>query len=67
MIAPQAVNKFGWMKGSMQVPCGTVSVAYKKTDGKVHFTVEIPEGVEAVLSYDGGLYPMHAGENTVVV
>ena len=67
VIAPQAVNKFGWMKGSMQVPCGTVSVAYKKTDGKVHFTVEIPEGVEAVLSYDGGLYPMHAGENTVVV
>ena len=41
----------------------------KDSDGNDVQTIsyEIPEGVEAVLSYDGGLYPMHAGENTVVV
>jgi alpha-L-rhamnosidase len=67
VIAPQAVNKFGWMKGSMQVPCGTVSVDYRREDGKIHFTVRLPEGIEAVFSYGACEQALHAGENTIVV
>lgn len=62
-IEPMAVSRFGRMAGSIQTPRGTVAVAYRKADGRISFTVEIPAGTKAVFRYGGGEYPLHSGEN----
>lgn len=64
-ITPLAVNRFGWMKGSMKVPAGIVAVAYEKAEGKVRFTVTIPEGIEAVFRFGNKETPLIAGENVI--
>jgi alpha-L-rhamnosidase len=35
VIAPQAVSRFGRLKGSMQTPNGTISVSYEKAEGGI--------------------------------
>ena len=50
-IAPTAVSKFGYMKGSMRVPKGDIAVAYEKVDEKVKFDIVIPIGVCAKFKY----------------
>ena len=40
-----------------------MAVSYRKADGRISFTVEIPAGTEAVFRYGGGEYPLHSGEN----
>lgn len=62
-IEPMAVSRFGHMAGSVKTPKGTVAVSYRKADGRVTFTVEIPAGTKAVFRYGGGEYPLHSGEN----
>ena len=62
-IEPMAVSRFGRMAGSVKTPKGTVAVSYRKADGRVTFTVEIPADTKAVFRYGGGEYPLHSGEN----
>lgn len=62
-IEPMAVSRFGRMAGSVKTPKGTVAVGYRKADGRVTFTVEIPADTKAVFRYGGGEYPLHSGEN----
>ncbi|MBR2038455.1 MAG: hypothetical protein IKA09_12145, partial [Lachnospiraceae bacterium] len=50
-IAPMAVSRFGYMKGSMRVPKGEISVAYEKVGEKVKFDIVIPIGVCAKFKY----------------
>ena len=62
-IEPMAVSRFGRMAGSIKTPRGTVAVAYRKADGRIIFTVEIPAGTKAVFRYGGGEYPLRDGAN----
>ena len=62
-IEPMAVSRFGRMAGSVKTPRGTVAVGYRKADGRVTFTVEIPADTKAIFRYGGGEYPLHSGEN----
>ena len=62
-IEPLATSRFAHMEGSMQTPRGRVAVSYRKQDGRIVFTVELPEGVEATFKYGGGEYPLHSGIN----
>jgi alpha-L-rhamnosidase len=63
VIAPQATEVFGWMKGSMKTPQGEVAVSYRKDGADTVFTVTLPPETEAVLSVDGKEYPLKQGEN----
>ncbi|MBE6952181.1 MAG: hypothetical protein E7452_01335 [Ruminococcaceae bacterium] len=65
VIEPKAVNRFGWMKGSMKIPAGIAAVAYEKAEGKVRFTVTVPDGVEAVFRFGGNETALVAGENVI--
>ena len=62
-IEPLAVSRFGHMAGSIKTPRGTVAVAYRKADGRIIFTVEIPADTKAVFRYGGGEYPLRDGAN----
>ncbi len=62
-IEPLATSRFGRMAGSIKTPRGKVAVSYEKKDGQILFTVEIPDGVEAVFKYGGGEYPVKSGAN----
>lgn len=46
-IAPMAVERFEYMKGSMTIPKGEISVAYEKINNKTRFEITIPAGVHA--------------------
>ena len=65
IIAPQAVNRFGRMSGSMHTPNGRVSVAYNKTDSGVEFSVAVPENTDAVFIFNEKEVKLHAGENKI--
>ena len=62
-IAPMAVSKFGFMKGSMTVPSGEIAVAYEKVEDKVRFDISIPEGVSAKFKYMEQELDLKTGRN----
>ena len=62
-IAPMAVSKFGYMRGSMTVPSGEISVAYEKVEEKVRFDITIPEGVSAKFKYMDQELDLKTGKN----
>jgi len=66
-ISPMAVNKFGFMKGSMTVPKGVIAVAYEKTDDGIRFDIDIPEGVKASFKYLENALTLKAGKNVFTV
>ena len=53
VIAPQAVNRFARMSGSMTIPAGVVSVSYENKGNTVKFAVTIPNGTKAKFSFGG--------------
>ena len=63
IIEPKAVSKFGFMRGSMQIPMGTVSVNYKNEHGKTHFTICIPQRIDAIFRFGGIEHVLQAGVN----
>ena len=66
-IAPKAVSKFGYMKGSMTVPKGEIEVAYQRDDEKVCFEIVIPVGVSAKFSYQEQELVLKEGKNTITI
>ncbi len=65
VIAPRAVSRFGWMKGSMQIPSGEVAVSYRHTEDGVIFDVTVPTGVRAVFRYEEREIQLQAGNNRI--
>ena len=66
-IAPMAVSKLGYMKGSMRVPKGEIAVAYEKVDEKVKFDIVIPTGVCAKFQYLEQELELKEGRNTFTI
>lgn len=65
IIEPQAVSRFGYMRGKMQIPRGIISVGYEKANGQTCFKVDIPHGVKAVFRYNNQEYVLSEGENQI--
>jgi alpha-L-rhamnosidase len=65
IIEPQAVSRFEYMSGSMQIPGGTVRVAYRKEGSKVCFEIVIPSNTEAIFRYEEKELILNEGINTV--
>ena len=65
VIEPLAVSQFEHMSGSMRIPSGTVSVAYRKADGKIRFEITMPPCREAVFRYNGE-HSLNKGKNVFV-
>ena len=66
-IAPTAVSKFGYMKGSMRVPKGDIAVAYEKVDEKVKFDIVIPIGVCSKFKYLDQELDLKEGRNIFTI
>lgn len=67
VIAPQSVDRFGRMSGSMAIPAGTVSVSYESKAGSVNFTVSVPDGVNAVFRFKNKELTLPQGKNEFVI
>ena len=63
VIAPQCVDRFGRMSGSITTPNGVVAVSYENKSGAVKFIVTIPQNTKATFSYAGREYALSQGEN----
>ncbi len=63
VIAPQSVDRFTRMKGSMKTPAGNVAVSYENNSGKVKFSISIPEGTKAVFRFGDKDFELSQGEN----
>ena len=64
VIEPMATERFGYMKGSINVPCGDICVNYRKQGEVIRFEINIPHGVEARFVYNGEEYSLTEGVNT---
>ena len=67
VIAPECIEKFEYMNGSMMIPAGRVSVGYVNKNGKIKFTIELPEGVNADFVYKEKLIPLGEGVNEFTI
>lgn len=63
LIAPVIPDSLNHASGHRTLPSGEVRVMWKKTEGRISFTVEIPENQPAVLQYQGCTYPLTPGIN----
>jgi len=66
-IAPQLVEGMNELSGSMEIPAGTVRVAYRKETDRVRFTVTVPEGVDAIFRCGDTVRPLTAGETVFTI
>lgn len=57
-IAPQIPKNLPWARGSIRIPGGEAAVAWKKEENRIHFHIEVPEGIPAVFVYGNREYPL---------
>lgn len=62
-IAPQIPRNLPWASGSIRIPAGEVTVAWKKEENHIHFHIELPENTSARFIYGGIEHPMSPGVN----
>ena len=67
VIEPMSVDRFKWMKGSITTPNGFVAVSYENENGKVKFSINVPENTEAVFIFAKNRYNLLKGENLVEI
>lgn len=65
VIAPQCVERFGRMCGSITTPNGVVAVGYSNSNGTVKFNVTVPRNTKAVFVFDEKEYELSVGENEI--
>ncbi len=63
VIAPQSVDRFTRMSGSMKTPQGKVAVNYENDSGKIKFGISIPNGTKAVFRFGDKEIELSQGEN----
>jgi alpha-L-rhamnosidase len=63
VIAPQSIDRFGRMNGSMKTPSGIVAVNYENNSGNVKFRISVPENTKAVFRYSDKIFDLSEGEN----
>ena len=66
VIAPEAVHRFGWMRGSVQTKNGVCAVDYRTEGDKTHFKITVPAGTKAVFRFKDKEIELSAGENEVI-
>ncbi|MBP3445922.1 MAG: family 78 glycoside hydrolase catalytic domain [Clostridia bacterium] len=67
VIAPQCVDRFGRMSGSITTPNGAVAVSYEHIGENVKFNITVPNGTEAKLIYGEKEMTLVQGENEIVM
>ncbi len=65
VIAPQSVEKFKYMKGSIETPYGKVSVSYLNNTDSVCFNIVIPSETKAVFKFANEEIALSQGENSI--
>ena len=63
VIAPQCVDRFGRMSGSITTPNGAVAVSYEHSAERVSFKITVPQNTKAMLVYGGKEIALTQGEN----
>ena len=63
VIRPQLVAKLNRVSGSRHIPAGVVAVSYEKSEGAVHWSVSLPENMEALFVFDGYSRKLSSGMN----
>jgi alpha-L-rhamnosidase len=67
IIHPRKIDAMTDVSGSIVTPKGKFAVAYKKIDGRVHFTVTVPVGKDCEFCYEGKRVTLKDGENKFVI
>ncbi len=67
VIAPQSVDRFSRMSGSMKTPAGFVAVSYENNSGETKFRISIPDGTKAVFRFADKEYELLKGENEFAI
>ncbi len=65
VIAPQSVDRFGRMSGSITTPNGVVAVSYENQSGKVKFSIAVPCAVKAKFCFAGEETELSEGLNEI--
>ncbi|MBR3955104.1 MAG: family 78 glycoside hydrolase catalytic domain [Clostridia bacterium] len=63
LIAPQVPSKLDFANGSLVLPCGKVSVSFKKEENSVRFEITLPENKEADFIFGDYKTILHSGVN----
>ena len=66
-IAPRIPAGLPWAKGSIVTPKGEIAVSWEKKEGHIAFEVTVPQGMEAVFTYNNVSCELKAGRNHVAV
>ncbi len=66
IISPVIVDTVNKIEGHRTLKSGKVSVAYEKSNGKIEFTITIPENLPAEFIFGDKTTALHAGKNTII-
>jgi len=67
VIEPLAVNRFGYMRGSMETVYGTVAVSYENQADAICFKITVPESTKAIFKHREEEYSLSSGENEIFI
>lgn len=67
VIAPESIDRFGRMSGSITTPNGIVAVSYEHSCESVKFKITVPNGTKAKFVYGGKEITLVQGENELEI
>lgn len=67
VISPQKIDSLTFAKGHVETIKGKIAVDYKKSSGKIDFTVTLPENETAEFIYGDYKTVLHGGENKITL
>ena len=67
VIAPAEINALDFAKGHITTEKGKIYVSYKKRDGKIEFTVELPQNTTAEFIYADAEKTLGSGVNSFTI
>ena len=60
-IAPKIPAQLAWARGSVRLPQGEAAVAFEQQNGRVDFTITVPDGTTAAFLWHGTTRPLVPG------
>jgi len=67
VIAPTLIHELPYAHGHIETPLGKVCVSYQAWEDQLKMEIDIPAGMDAVLSLQGKIIPLNAGFQKIIL
>ena len=62
-VKPYTPDSISYVTANIEIPCGTISISWRRTDGGIHLTLSVPSGCIANVLTSSGVKRLGSGKH----